>query len=78
MNIRGRITAAAGSMALNVALVMVLGQAAGAATPSAMRPAEQSESVVVVQMSDQKKAQPHCESKLRTRALVAVIIGMIV
>jgi hypothetical protein len=65
-------------MALNLALVLVLGQAAGAATPSAMKPAEQPESVLIVQTIDQKKVQPRCESKLRTRALVAVILGMIV
>ena len=78
MNIRGRITAAAGSMALNVALVLVLSQAAGAATPAAIKPAEQPDSAVVVQVADRKIDQQHCESRLRTRALVALILGMIV
>jgi hypothetical protein len=78
MNMRERITAAAGSITLNVLVLLVLGQAAGAATPSAMKPVEQPERVVAVQTADQTKAQAHCESRLRTRALVAVILGMIV
>ena len=78
MNIRAKITAAAGTMALNLALALVLGQAAGAATPSAMRPVERPGNVVVIQAADQKGAGQHCERRLRTRALVAVILAMIV
>lgn len=79
MNVREKITAAAGSMALNVALVLLLAQAAGAATPSAKQPAAEPQgSLVVVQVADQGSAPARCEARLRTRALVAVILAMIV
>ena len=82
MNIRGKVTAAAGSMALNVALVLMLSQGAGAATPASERAAmewtAEPAHVVVYQVSDRNTAQEHCQSRARTRAIIAVILGMIV
>ena len=78
MNIREKITAAAGSMTLNVALVLALGQGAGAATPAAHGWGEQPSHVVVQEASDRDTAQEHCRSRAHTRAIVALILGMIV
>lgn len=78
MNVREKITAAAGSIALNLALVLVLSQGARAATPSAMAPAEEPHHVLVYRTVDRDHAQEHCESSRRTREIVAVILAMIV
>ena len=80
MNIRGSLTAAMGSMALNLALVMILVQGAGAATPAARHEVAAEPATVVVMhgVDDHKDATQHCRSSLRTRALVAVLLGMIV
>ena len=87
MNVRGKLTAAAGSMALNVLVLLLLGQAAGAATPASERTVQertanewiaQPAHVVVYQDSDRNTAREHCRSSARTRAIVAVILGMIV
>ena len=79
MNIRGRVSAAMGSMALNLALVLVLSQGAGAATPAARQEvAAEPATVVVHGVDDHKDATQRCRSSLRTRALVAVLLGMIV
>lgn len=78
MNIRGRIAAVAGSMTLNALLLLALGQGAGAATPAARGWTAQPAQVVVHEAPDHNTASEHCHSRARTRAIVALIMGMIV
>jgi hypothetical protein len=79
MNIREKITAATGSIVLNLALALVLGQGAGAATPAAMQEVKAAPPTAVAYgVENHEHATQHCRSSLRTRALVAVLLGMIV
>jgi hypothetical protein len=77
MNTYGRVTAAVGSVILNVALALILSQGAEAAVAPADKPAapvsHPHELVVKLRAADAR-----CGSRLRTRTIVAVILGIIV
>jgi hypothetical protein len=78
MNTYGRVTAAVGSVVLNFALALILSQGAEAATAPANKlaanPAGHTHEMVV----KAHNADAHCASRLRTRTIVAVILGIIV
>ena len=78
MNTYGRVTAAFGSVVLNVALALVLSQGAVAATPPtdklAANPAMHAHMVTMHHQASENR----CTARLRTRTIVAVILGIIV
>jgi uroporphyrinogen-III synthase len=78
MNTRGKVTAAAASIALNVALVLGMSQGAPAAAADASQAPAETRTVIVYRSGSHDEMQEHCEARLRTRALVAVILAMIV
>jgi hypothetical protein len=78
MNTYGRVTAAVGSVILNVALALILSQGADAATPTTDRPAASPVSYPHQHVVKVHAADPRCGSRLRTRTIVAVILGIIV
>ena len=78
MNTHGRITAAVGSVALNVALALILSQGAGAATPSTNEPVPAPRSHVVYQGVDHRASDGHCASEFRARAIIAVLLAFVV
>ena len=78
MNTYGKVMAAVGSVALNVVLTSILSQGAEAATPPAEKlvsnPAGHTHELVV----SRHDSDARCGSRLRTRTIVAVILGIIV
>ena len=78
MNTYGRVTAAVGSIILNIALALILSQGAEAAAPVAdqitAKPVSHTHQILV----KLRTADAHCGSRLRTRTIVAVVLGMIV
>ena len=83
MNNRGKITAATGSMVLNVALVLLMSQGlmsgdARASTQAMRETAPEPVAVAVHRMDGHPDAAQHCRSAARTRAWLAVLLGMIV
>ena len=77
MNVHGRFTAAVGSVALNVVLTLIFTQAAGAAIPATNGSAHDPHSYTVVLGADHPPQAP-CAARLRTRAIIAVLLGLIV
>jgi len=78
MNTYGRVTAAVGSLILNVAVALILSQGAEAATPNAYQPATGTVNHPQVLTVKLHGAEARCSSRLRTRTIVAVILGIIV
>jgi hypothetical protein len=89
MNVYGRFTAAVGSLALNGVLTLILTQAAGAAVPatteSMPHPPSYGESVqsphtsyTVTVGADHHSSKAQCAERLRNRAILAVLLGLIV
>jgi hypothetical protein len=88
MNVYGRFTAAAGSLALSVVLTLILTQGAGAAvlvtTSSVQHPQCETESVhsphrfTVSVGTDHHPSKAPCPDRLRDRAILAVLLGLIV
>ena len=78
MNMYGRFTAAVGSVALNVALALILSQGARAATPSTNALAPAPESHAVHHRADHHAADGRCVAGLRARTIIAVLLGIIV
>ena len=77
MNVHGRFTAAVGSVALNVVLALIFTQTAGAAIPATNASAHDPHSYTVVLGADHP-SQARCAARLRTRAIIAVVLGLIV
>ncbi len=78
MSTYGRFTAATGSVVLNMMLAVVLTQAAGAAIPTADASVPVSRTYTVHLGTDHPSAHEHCASGMRTRAIVAVVLALIV
>jgi hypothetical protein len=79
MSTYGRFTAAAGSLALNVLVALVLSQAAGAAAvPAADASVQGSHTYTVHVGTDRAVAHEKCTGGIRTRAIIAVVLGLIV
>jgi hypothetical protein len=88
MNVYGRITAAAGSLALNVALSLLLSQGAGAAVPAASESVQQPHSYsdavqsprsyTISVGSDHHPPKEQCPGGMRDRAILAVLLALIV
>jgi hypothetical protein len=78
MNTYGRVTAAVGSLILNVAVALILSQGAEAATPSANPPATSTVSQPHMITVNLHGTDARCSSRIRTRTIVAVILGIIV
>ena len=79
MNAHGRLTAAVGSVALNVVLALILAQQAGAATPAADK-SEQARPSYEISVSDEHHAaqEKRCATGMRSRAMLAVLLALIV
>jgi hypothetical protein len=78
MNTYGKVTAAFGSVVLNVALALVLSQGAAAATPPAEKLAASPAMHTHVLTTHHQASENRCTARLRTRTIVAVILGIIV
>jgi len=78
MNAHGRLTAAIGSVALNVVLALILAQQAGAATPAADKSEREWSSYVISVGDDHHPAQERCVKGMRSRAMLAVLLALIV
>ena len=78
MNTYRRFTAAAGSAALNVVLVLILSQGAAAATPATKEPAAAPQSHTIDQGADHHDSNERCVARLRTRAIIAMLLAMVV
>jgi hypothetical protein len=88
MNVYGRFTAAVGSLALNVVLTLILTQSAGAAvlvtTSSVRHPQCDTESmhsphsVTFSVGTDHHPSKELSPDRLRDRAILAVLLGLIV
>jgi hypothetical protein len=81
MNIYGRFNAAVGSVALNAALALVLAQGAVAAAevPAPARSGSaQAAHISAYSGAKQLLAHQRCASGLRTRTIIAVVLGLIV
>jgi hypothetical protein len=78
MNTSGRVTAAVGSVVLNVALALVLSQGAAAATPPADKLAAGASGHTHMIAAHHQSSDNRCAARLRTRTIVAVILGIIV
>ena len=78
MSTYGRFTAAIGSILLNVMVAVVLTQAAGAAIPATGAPVPNSRPHAVYVSADRHAANAHCTSGIRTRAIIAVVLALIV
>ena len=74
----GRISAALGSVALNVVLALILSSGAGAMaqTKDELRP--NSEAHVVVQTDAQAAADYGCVFRFRNRAIAALLLALMV
>lgn len=78
MKLHGRFTAAVGSAALNVALALILTQQAGATIPATHRPGQDLQSYTVTLGADHHPAQQRCANAIRSRAILAVVLGLLV
>ena len=78
MNIWRKCTAAVVSVALNVALALVLSQGAGAATPSATHQAPDQQSRTVYHGTGIQVVEAPCGARIQTRAIIAVLLAIIV
>lgn len=78
MSTYGRFTAAAGSLVLNVVVALVLTQAAGAATPPADASVQGSHTYTVYVGNELPASHEICAGGIRTRAIIAVVLGLIV
>jgi hypothetical protein len=73
-----RFCAALGSVALNVAVGLVLAQSAGAAVPAmSERQAEPQHQVIQVS-AEAQGVNKHCVMRLRNRAITAVLLALMV
>jgi hypothetical protein len=73
-----RFCAALGSVALNVAVGLVLAQSAGAAVPAmSERQAEPQRQVIQVS-AEAQGVNKHCVMRLRNRAITAVLLALMV
>ena len=77
MNIWRKCTAAVVSVALNVALALVLSQGAGAATPSTNNQAPNLESRTVDQGAGIQVMDAPCVARIQTRAIIAVLLAIV-
>ena len=79
MNAHGRLTAAVGSIALNVVLALILAQQAGAATPAADK-SEREWPSYEISVGDEHhaKQEKRCVTGMRSRAMLAVLLALIV
>ena len=77
MNRYGRFTAAVGSIALNVALALLLTQAAGAAIPATDRSEQGPRTFTVFLGADQHPVHERCVAGIRDRAIIAVVLALI-
>ena len=78
MSMHERFYAALGSVALNVAVALVLAQSAGAAVPAmSERQAEPRHHVIQVS-AEVHGANRHCVMRLRNRAITAVLLALMV
>jgi hypothetical protein len=78
MNAYGKVTAAIGSIALNVLLTLILSQGAEAATPPAEKLAPNPAVHTHELAAYRHDSDARCVSRLRARTIVAVILGIIV
>jgi hypothetical protein len=78
MNIWRRCTAAVVSVALNVALALVLSQGAGAATPPTNHQAPGLHSRTVHQRAGIQVVEAPCVARIQTRAIIAVLLAIVV
>jgi len=78
MNTYGRLTAAVGSVVLNVMLALMLSQGAGAAVPATNATMRSAHSYTVVVGADHRASHERCASGLRARTILAVLLGLIV
>jgi hypothetical protein len=78
MNAHGRLTAAVGSVALNVVLALIMAQQAGAATPVADKSEPEWPRYVISVGDDHHPAQARCVTGMRSRAMLAVLLALIV
>jgi hypothetical protein len=74
----GKVTAAVGSIALNVLLTLVLSRGAEAATSPAVKLAANPAVHTHELIGYRHDPDARCGSRLRTRTIVAVILGIIV
>lgn len=78
MPMNERLYAALGSVALNIAIGLVLTQSAGAAMPATgERPAEPRHHVIQVSAAAHG-ANQHCVMRLRDRAIAAALLALMV
>jgi hypothetical protein len=73
------LTAAVGSVVLNVVLALILSQQAGAATPAADK-SEQARQTYEISVGDEHHPaqQKRCVTGIRSRAILAVLLALIV
>jgi hypothetical protein len=78
MNIWRKCTAAIVSVTLNVALALVLSQGAGAATPSTIHQAPGLQTHTVNQRAGMPVLEAPCVARIKTRAIIAVLLAIVV
>jgi hypothetical protein len=79
MNVYGRFTAAVGSIALNVALALLVAQGAGAAVPAMQEQPRDPQTTAVSATADHPAAaHEHCTRGLRAREILAVLLALVV
>ena len=78
MKLHGRFTAAVGSVALNVVLALILTQQAGATVPTTGPRGQDLQSYTVTLGADHHPAQQRCARAIRSRAMLAVVLGLLV
>ena len=78
MNAYGKVTAAVGSVALNLVLTLILSQGAEAATPPAEKLSPNPAGHTHELIANRHDSDLRCVSRLRARTIVAVILGIIV
>jgi hypothetical protein len=78
MSTYGKFTAATGSIVLNVVVALALAQAAGAAMPASEAAIRNSHAYTIEVGTDQPRGHDHCALRIRTRAIVAVVLALIV
>ncbi len=74
----GRISAALGSVALNVVLTLILSSGSGAMARNQDEPRPAPESSVTIQADAANWSDFGCTFRLRNRAIVAVLLALVV
>ena len=78
MKLHGRFAAAIGSVALNVVLALMLTRQAGATSSTTDGTGQTPQTYTVTLSADHHHAQQRCANAIRSRAILAVVLGLLV